>query len=105
MAFKVLFVSRVPNDSVPHFNQTDYGLLISKRAQQLLVEYKTDVIYFRSELSTLTLTLTTEMIFKNESAYRSMIQRLSSDFPEFSERRAEYTLANNIEIEHSESEI
>jgi hypothetical protein len=103
MAFKAVFLSTVPTDETLHFNQTEFGLMVARRAQQLLVKYKKNLVLFRAELSGLT--LTTELVFDHEVSYRSMMEELNIEFPTFDEKRFNHITKNNIEIQVSESEV
>lgn len=103
MAFKAVFISKVPNKNVLHFNQTEYGLAVARKAQQLLATYKEKLQYFCSELNDLT--LTTEMVFEDEESYRNLMQSLKNQFPDFDSRKLTYVSTNDIETDVIETEL
>jgi hypothetical protein len=103
MGFRAFYSSTVPNDTVLHFNQTEYGQLVARRAQQLLVKYRAHLLYFNSETSGLT--VTTEMIFDTEEKYREVMNLLYSEFADHSQRKADYNLKYNIEVEKTETVV
>jgi hypothetical protein len=103
MAFKATFISKVPSRNTLHFNQTEYGLAVARKAQQLLITYKEKLQYFYSELKDLT--LTTEMVFEDEESYRNLMESLKNEFPDFDSRKLMYITTNDIETDIIETEI
>jgi hypothetical protein len=90
MGFRAFYSSTVPNDTVLHFNQTEYGQLVARRAQQLLVKYRDHLLYFNTETSGLV--LSTEMIFDTEETYREIMNILYSEYVDHAQKKSAYNL-------------
>jgi hypothetical protein len=96
MAYKVTFLSTVPNSSVSHWGQTHLGNAANRKMQELLVQYGDSVISWfnkKGENSILT-----EIVFTDESVYNTIYQQISETYPGYDVAKYEYLTENNITL-------
>jgi hypothetical protein len=95
MAFRAFYSSTVPTSATLHFSQIEYGQLIGRRLQQILVENRDKVLSFNTQISGLT--VTAEYIFDSEKTYNEIMTILYSEYPDYDIVKTTYILENNIE--------
>lgn len=103
MAYKVCYTSTVPNRSVMHFMNTEYGQLVARRAQSLIFSAGEKLLYYNTQFADCT--HTTEIIFDCEESYKDIMSQIYAEFPDYAEKKAQYIAENNLIMERNAYEV